>query len=67
VGNTGRPIVLFTNTINIDSIEVKCNQFQKILLVCIKKLQWNKLNLLSKQFTSVNKFVSRGVERVRTI
>jgi len=37
------------------------------LLVCIKKLQWNKLNSLSKQFTSVNKFVSCGVELVHTI
>ena len=45
-------------------IEVKCNQFHKFSLVCIKKLQWNKLNSLSKQFTSVNKFVSRGVERI---
>ena len=67
MGNTERPIVLFTNTIIIDLIDVKCNQFHKFLLVCIKKLQWNKLYSLSKQFTSVNKFVSRGVERVRTI
>jgi len=67
VGNTGRPIVLFPNTINIDLIEVKCDQFHKFSLVCIKKLQWSKLNSLSKQFTSVNKFVSRGVEWVRTI
>ena len=64
MGNTGKSIVLFTNTINIDLIEVKCNEFHKFSLVCIKKLQWNKLNSLSKQFTSVNKFVSCGVERV---
>jgi len=67
VVNTGRPIVLFTNTINIDLVEVKCNQFHKFSLVCMKKLQWNKLNSLSKQFTLVNKFVSRGIERVCTI
>jgi len=53
-------LFLFTYTINIDLVEVKCNQFHKFSLVCIKKLQWNKLNSLSKQFTSVNKFVSRG-------
>jgi len=48
-------------------MEVKCNRFHKFSLACIKKLQWNKLNSLSKQFMSVNKFVSRGIERVRTI
>jgi len=41
---------LFTNIINIDLIEVKCKQFHKFSSVCIKKLQWNKLNSLSKQF-----------------
>jgi len=61
------PIVLLTNAINIDLIGVKCNQFHKFSLVCTEKLQWNKLNSLCKQFTSVNKFVSRGVERVHNI
>jgi len=48
-------------------MEVKFNKFHKFSLVCIKKLQWYKLNSLSEQLTSVNKFASHGVEWVRTI
>jgi len=29
---------MFTNTINIDLIEVKCKQFSTFLLVCMKKV-----------------------------